>query len=255
MLYNSKNFLALIIICLFSSCYHKEMHYSIDPSYGGVISGTSCYYLANIREYKMPKGISTFPDGGMSKEIRNLFGLFKTDTTTNSTVLVTRLGEISGWPSRYSARIEKSNSFIAIGIVNVTQPDSISGIYLFNLKTEKIEKYSKKGSLPSLSKNGSLIVYCEHNKLVIEDFSTKNKLFSYLLNFEPVFVTWKSDNEIYLFLSNPLRVKVLNFSTGVTSNTGSRFIKNFNQEVDIQKISKMIVGSPEELKNLLDKYH
>jgi hypothetical protein len=134
-------------------------------------------------------------------------------------------------------------------------PDSISGVYLLNLKTEKFEKYAKEGALPALSKNGSLILYCYHNKLVVEDYITRNKLFSYFLNFEPVFVTWKSENEIYLFISNPFRVKVLNISTGVTSNTGERFIKNFDQQVGIQKINNFLKSSPEDLKELLDKYH
>jgi hypothetical protein len=255
MLYNSKNFLALIFLCLLSSCYHKELQYSVDPSYGGAVAGSSCYYLANIREFRMPKGISTIPDGGSAKEVRHLFGLFKTDTLTNSTILVTRIGEVVGWPSRYSSRLEKSSSYIAIGIINVTMPDSISGVYLLNLKTEKLEKYLKEGALPALSKSGTLVLYCHHNKLVVEDYLTRNKLFSYFLNFEPVFVTWKSENEIYLFISNPFRVKVLNISTGVTSNTGERFIKNFDQQVGIHEIHNFMKSSPEDLKELLDKYH
>jgi hypothetical protein len=236
MLYNSKNYLALITLWLLSSCYHKELNYAFDPSYGGVVAGPSCYYLANVREFKMPKGISTFPDGGITKDVRQLFGLFRTDTLTNSTVLISRLGKIVGWPSRYSTRIDKNSSFIAIGIVNVTQADSVSGIYLYSFKSEKLEKYSKKGALPALSKDGLLLAYCINNKLVVDDYSTKTKLFSYLLNFEPVFV--------------------LNISTGRTSDSNLRYIKNFDQEIDIQKINKANGGSAEKSKAILDnKYY
>jgi hypothetical protein len=255
MLYNSKFYLVLIILWLLTSCYHKELHYAFDPSYGGVVAGPSCYYLANVREFKMPKGISTIPDGGMSKDVRQLFGLFKTDTLTNSTVLISRLGKIVGWPSRYSTRIDKNSSFIAIGIINVTQADSVSGIYLYSFKSEKLEKYSKKGALPALSKDGLYLAYCINNKLVVDDYSTKTKLFSYLLNFEPVFVTWKSADEIYLFISNPFRVKVLDLSTGRTSDSNLRYIKNFDQEFDIHKINKAIGGSAEISKAILDKYY
>ncbi len=203
----------------------------------------------------MPKGIRRCPDGVIPRDIRHLFGLFKTDTLTNSTILVTRLGAVVGWPSKYSTRMDKNSSSIAIGIVNVTQPDSINGIYLYSLKRDQLEKYSRAGAFPSLSSNGTQIAYCIKNKLVIDDFTSKTTLFSYLLNFDPVFVTWKSDIEIYLFLSNPFSVKVLNFSTGKTSDTDLKYIKNYDQGIDLEKISKIFNGADLESKVLLDKYH
>ena len=255
MFYNRKNLIGIIILSTFFSCYHKELQYSFDTSCGGVIAGTSCYYLANVREFQMPKGISTFPDGGMSKDVRHLFGLFRTDTLTSSTLLLTRLGEVIGWPSRYATRMEKSGLYIAIGIVNVTQADSVGGIYLYNIKSDKLEKYSKETALPSLSKNGTLMTYCIKNRLVVDDYYSKTTLLSYLLNDEPVFVTWKSDDEIYLFLSNPFRVRILNISTGKTTDTNLKYIKDFDQEVDIQKISKIFNGSAEESKTILDNHY
>ena len=137
--------------------------------------------------------------------------------------------------------------------MNLTQADSISSIYLYNLKRDKIEKYSREGALPALSKNGTFMAYCIKNRLVVDDYSSKTKLFSYLLNFDPVFVTWKSEKEIYLFLSNPFSVKVLDFTTGKTYDTDLKFIENFDQEVDIEKISKIFNGSTPESKSILDK--
>ena len=203
--------------------------------------------------FKNQKALVPFLMAGMSKDVRQLFGLFRTDTLTSSNILVTKLGNVVGWPSRYSTRVGKNPWYIAIGIMNVTQPDSIDGIYLYNFKNEKLEKYSKVGALPSLSGSGSLMAYCIHNKLVIDDYESKNTLFSYLLNFEPVFVTWKSDNEIYIFFSNPFRVKVLNIKTGLTSDSRLKYIKNFDQEVGIERISKIFKGSPKGLKEILDK--
>jgi len=217
------------------------------------VVGSSQYYLANIREFKKPKGISTFPDGGMPKEIRHLFGLFKTDSFTNSTILVTKMGDVVGWPSKYSTRMDHSSSYIAIGIMNVTQPDSASGIYLYNLKNEKFEKFSKTGALPALSKNGKLLAYCIHNKLIVNDFLSKNTLFSYLLNFEPVFVTWKSDDEIYIFFPNPFRVKILNISTGRIIDSSTRYLKNFDQELGIDEINNHYNDSAKDFKVILDK--
>lgn len=255
MFYNSKNLLLVIFLSILSSCFHKDLQYSFDPSYGGVVAGTSCYYIANVREFQKPMGISKFPDGGMSKNVRQLFGLFKTDTLSSSTILVTRIGEVVGWPSRYSTRMDYNGSHIAIGIVNVTQADSINGIYLYYFKSEKFEKYSDEGSLPALSKNGSLIAYCIKNRLVVDDYVSNNTLFSYILNIEPVFVTWKSDDEVYLFHSNPFSVKIINFSTGITSETELKYIKNFDQIIDISKIHKIFSGSALESKAILDEYY
>jgi len=255
MLYKKNFFTTIVALCFLSSCYHKELHYSFDASYGGVNAGTSCYYLAQINEFQLPKGISNFSDGRISRDVRQLFGLFKTDTLTNSTILVSRIGGVTGWPSGYSTRLDKKDSYIAIGIVNTTQPDSINGIYLYNIKSSKLEKYSKESAFPSLSQNGSLMVYCIINRLVIDNYSSKTTLFSYLLNFEPVFVTWKSDDELYLFLSNPFSVKVLNISTGKTSDSDLKYIKNLDQEVNVTQINRIFKSEQEQLKILLDKYY
>jgi hypothetical protein len=255
MLYNRFFYIAIIALGSLNSCYHKELHYSFDASYGGVNSGASCYYLAHIREFQRPKGITTFPDGGLSRDVRQLFGLFKTDTLSNSTILIAGLGNVVGWPSSYSTRLVKNDSHIAIGIVNVTQPDSISGIYLYNISTGKLEKYSKQSALPTLSQNGSLMAYCVINRLVIDDYSSRTTLYSYLLNFEPVFVSWKSDNELYLFLSNPFSVKVLNTATGKTTDSDLKYIKNYDQAVDITTILRVFRGSKLEPREILDKYY
>ncbi len=256
MLYNRVLCIAIIFLGTLNSCYHRELHYSFETSYGGVISGSSCYYLAHVREFQMPKGISTLPDGGMSRDIRQLFGLFKTDTLSSSTILVTRLGDVVGWPSRYSTRLDNNTSYYsAIGIENITQADSLNGIYLYGLKSGKLEKYSKEVALPALSSTGSLIAYCVKNKLVVEDYSSKTKLFSYLLNFVPVFVTWRNDQEICIYFSDPFRVKILNISTGQVSNSSLKYIKNFDQEVDIDQISRIFKATPAQSKEILDRYY
>ena len=238
-----------------SSCYHKELSYSFFPSYGGVTVGSSQYFLAQAREFQRPKGISTFPDGGMTKDVRCMFGLFKTDTITNSTILVARLGNTIGWPSRYATRITKNDSYIAFGIANVTKADSANGIYLYNLKKGIIERYSNQGALPSLLPQGSLLTYCIVNRLVVEDFSTKTLLYSYLLNFNPIFASWKSENEIYLFLSDPFRVKFLNISTGKITDSDLKYIRNYDQELDITQINKFFKGNTQISKELLDNYY
>jgi hypothetical protein len=255
MLYNRVFIIAIVLLTTLNSCFHKELNYSYEPSQGGVISGSSCFYLAQLREFQKPKGISTFPDGGMSRDVRQLFGLFKTDTLTSSTILVTRLGSVVGWPVRYSTRIEKNFYYIAIGIVNINFPDSINGIYLYSIKTGNLEKYSKEGALPSLTESGTLIAYCVKNRLVVDDCPTKTTLFSYLLNYEPVFVKWKNDKEILLFLSNPFRVNVLNISTGKTSETDLNYLKNYDQEIEITQINRILQPTSEKTKTLLDKYH
>lgn len=253
MTYRRIVFFAFITLETLSSCYHRKLNYSFEPSYGGVISGSTCYYLAQVREFQMPKGISTLPDGGISRDVRQLFGLFKTDTLSNSTVLITRLGNVMGWPSRYSTRLERNNSLIAIGIENITQPDSVSGIYLYNLKSGKLIKYSKEVGLPALSKGSSLIAYCIKNRLVVEDYSTKTKLFSYLLNFVPVFITWENDNEINIYFSDPFRVMVLDINTGRVSESKRKYIKNYDQEIDINKLNRIFKGSVDQPKDILDK--
>jgi len=245
-------FLSLLI---FTSCYHKELFYSFDPSYGGITSGTSYYYLAHVREYKMPKGISTFPDGGMSKDVRQLFGLFKTDSITKSTILLSRLGDVVGWPSRYSTRLDKNSFCIAIGIENITFRDSVNGIYLYDFKSGKLDKYSKEAGLPALFDNSSLMTYCIENKLVVDDIASKTILYSYLLNVAPAFVTWKNDHEILIYFFNPTEVKILNTTTGKVIKSDLKYMKNFDQEIDIGQIKKIVKELTNLSRDILDQYH
>ena len=238
---------------LLGSCYHKEINYSFTTSYGGVVVGSSYYYLAQIREYKMPKGISRFPDGGMSKELRQQFGIYKTDSIDKSTMLVAQMNDVQGWPVRFSSRIEKNNELIAIGLKNINLADSVDGIYFLNLKNGKFERYNHEKALPSLSPLKSEIAYCIGNKLCIDDFETHTALFCYVLNSEPVFVTWKNESEILLYFSNPFNVKILDINDGKVRQTDLKYISNFGQELNATQINNLIRESKPDLKKILDK--
>lgn len=252
---NKSSFIVLVFsVWILHSCYHKELQYSFTTSYGGVLSGSSEYYLAELKEFQNPKGISKFPDGGRSKMTKQLFGLYKTDTLANSTILVAKLGNVSGWPSRYSTRMEKNQEYIAIGIINVTTIDSVSGIYLYDLKKNTLQKYSSSSALPSISKYTSQLVYCIENRLIIEDYQTKTTLRSYLLNESPAFVNWKNENEIFLFYSKPFTVDILSLETGKIYKTDLDYITNYDQELNTTQLSKNIQFTQESLKEITKNY-
>lgn len=234
-------FLCLIFSLLLTSCYTRELYYSFEPSHGGVTVGSSYFYLAQVREYRMPKGISRFPDGGMSRETRQVFGLFKTDSVENSTKLVYQLPDVYGWPVRYSTRIDKNDSFLVFGVFNVSFPDSIDGIYLYNMKNNTCRRYSKSKTLPAISEFNQL-AYSIENRLSIDDIDG-TQLFSYVLNSKPVFVDWKTDDEIYIYLSNPNSVKMLKLSTGRTTNTELEYAPNYAQEKSKSQILKVVKTS------------
>lgn len=247
---------ALYILCsmfvfgiLLTSCYTRELYYSFEPSHGGVTVGTSYYYLAQIREHRMPKGISRFPDGGMSKETRQVFGLFCTDSVANKTTLVFQMSNIYGWPVRYSTRFDKNETFIVFGISNVSFPDSIDGIYLFSLKNSDLRRFSNSKALPSISEINQ-IAYCVENKLSIDDLDGTN-LFSYILNDKPVFVDWKDSDEIYVFNTNPIRVHIINISLGKTILTDKEYPRNYGQENSKSDILRVVKTTNPDLKGFL----
>lgn len=106
-----------IVLCLLlSSCYTRETcTIPLSLSHGGVVVGFSYYYLAQVREFRKPKLLgAALPDGGMSKETRQVFGLFRTDSLANTTQLVYQMPDIYGWPVRYSTRIDKNDSFYSV---------------------------------------------------------------------------------------------------------------------------------------------
>ncbi len=242
-------FVSVVLGLLLSSCYTRELYYSFEPSHGGVTVGSSYYYLAQVREYRMPKGISRFPDGGMSKVTRQVFGLFKTDSLENSTKLVYKLPDVYGWPVRYSTRIDENDSFVVFGIVNVSFPDSLDGIYLYNLKNKSFSRYSKSKALPSISEFNQ-IAYCIDNKLSVDDIDG-TQLFSYILNSIPAFVDWNTNDEIYIYFSNPNSAQMLQLSTGKTSSTDFNCISNYAQEKSKSQILKVIKTSNPDLRELL----
>ena len=237
---------------MLNSCYHRELVYSFEKSSGGVMIGSSCYYLAQIREYRNPKGISRFPDGGQTKEIRQIFGLFKTDSISKSTVLAARLGNVYGWPIRYKTRIEKDNANIAIGIVNINLPDSINGIYLFNLYSGRMLKYTDEEALPSILEKDSRIAYCSNKILSVENYINKISVARYPLDITPVYVNWKNENEIFLFYSDPFRVKVFDLKSGTIISSDVEYIANYNQEIGVSEINRMVEKTSPDLRKLLD---
>ncbi len=244
--------LVVINMLMLSSCYYREQVYSFNRSTGGVYAGSSCYYLAQVKEYRNPKGISRFPDGGQIKVIRQLFSLFRTDTISNTTEVAAILGDVKGWPSRYKSRLEENGTDIVIGIANISFPDSVNGIYLFNLKTGRVLKYSGAGVLPALSRTGTRLAYCKDTMLFIEDYSDKSLLGRYPLDVEPVFITWGNENEILLFCSDPYRVMVLDLKNDALNKSGMDYIPNYDQEVGATEIRKIIERSSPDLKKILD---
>ena len=241
-----------IIMLMLNSCYYRELVYSFDRSTGGVYAGSSCYYLARVREYRNPKGISRFPDGGQVKVLRQLFGLFRTDTLSNRTEMAVKLTDVKGWPSRYKTRLEENGTVIAVGILNISFPDSVNGIYLYNLVSGRILKYSGEGDMPTLSKSGTRIAYCNDSIVFIEDYSDKALIARYHLDVDPVFITWGNDDEIYLFCYNPFRVMVLDLNTGSVNQSELEYIRNYDQEVGATEIRKIVERSSPDIKRFLD---
>ncbi len=244
----------ILIILATYSCYHKELQYSFTPSKGGVSVGNTLIYLAEAKEFQTPKGISRFPDGGQSRVNKEMFGLFKTDTSTSTTVLIARLDNVSGWPSRYSTRLEKNLDYVAVGIINVTMKDSVNGIYLYNIKKGELQKYSNLGALPTLSADGYKMAYCNENKLIIEDIKFKTLLVSYLLNAKPAFLSWKNDSEILIFYSAPFSVELLNINTGKIIKTDLKYQPNYSQEFNATQINNIVRIQDNSIRELLSNH-
>jgi hypothetical protein len=237
---------------MLSSCYQRELVRSFEESSGGVMVGSSCYYLAQLREYRNPKGISRFPDGGQAKEIRQIFGLFKTDSISKKTILAARLGDVYGWPVRYKTRLEKNNSDIAIGIVNINLPDAINGIYLYNFDSGRIIKYSVFEALPALSETGTKIAFCSNKLVYVEDYSEKIQVATYPVDTVPVFISWGDENKILLFCSDPFRVMELNLKTGKIDSSDMKYISNYKQELGAADIKNIVTITTSELRKLID---
>jgi hypothetical protein len=246
--------LILILTMILSSCYYRELVYSFNRSGGGVYEDNSCYYLAQVKEFRRPKGISRFPDGGTIKELRQLFGFFRTDTLADSTEVVAVIRDLRGWPSRFKTRIENNGTDITIGIANISFPDSVNGIYFYNLKSERFYKYSEKGVFPTLSKTGTRIAYCKDTILSVENYSDRSLISTYTLDTEPVYICWEDENIILLFCSDPFRVMELDLNSGKVNSTDMEYIRNYNQEAGIMEINRLTDRSSPDLKMLLDKY-
>jgi hypothetical protein len=208
----------LILLVLFLSlaaCYHKEVCYSFTPSNGGVRVEGSVYYLAQAREYRLSK----FPSG-IAKELRQVFGLFRTDTANCTTTIAARLVDICAFESCYKSHLEHGDSFIAFGVYNVAYPDSVDGVYLFNLKRNSLTRVARVKSLPTMLPNGSLIAYFSGNRLIIDEVATRTTLLSYLLTSTPDFVSWKDAKTLLLCYPGAQAVLTLNLETGRIADTG-----------------------------------
>lgn len=243
----------ITLIAMLNSCYYRELQYSFERSGGAVIAGSSCYYLGQVKEFRRPKGISRFPDGGQIKEIRKIFGFFLTDTISNTTIIAAKLPPVRGWPSWFKTRLEKNETDIVIGIANIITHDSVNGIYLYNIKSGKLTKYSEDGVLPAISETTTLLSYCIDSTLYIEDYSGRSLVSKYYLDVDPVFVTWVGDAAILLFCHDPFRVMELDLNTGIVVDSDMEYIRNYDQELNATEIRKIVEKSTPDLKEILDQ--
>ncbi len=229
----------LILPVLFlslASCYQKEVCYSFTPLKGGVRVEGSVYYLAQAREYRLSK----FPSG-IAKEQRQVFGLFRTDTAERSTTVAAQLADICAFESCYKSHLEHGDSFIAFGVYNVAYPDSVDGVYLFNLKRNSLTRITRAKSLPSMLPNGSLIAYFSGNRLIIDEVATRTTLVSYLLTRAPDLVSWKDAKTLLLCYPDAQTVQTLNLETGRIADTGQS-TPCLRDEVDADLLGRISTG-------------
>ena len=234
------------------SCYNKTVEYSIETSYGGTVSGPFYYYMAEIKEYRSPKGISRFPDGGMSKILRKQFGIYRTDTINLKTSTVALFPQVSGWPSGYTTRMDSNDSCIVVGIYNLTAPDATDGIYLISTENGAIRKYNNLRAFPAFSPVQSEMAYCIGNNLIIDNYEKDSTILSFKLKSEPVFIEWNSENLILLFCSEPFRTEEIDIKHGMIRDSKLKYVSNYAQELDAGQIRKMIKISKPDFKEMLD---
>jgi hypothetical protein len=237
----------LLILMILPSCYQKEIHTSFKPSDGGAMEGTNLYFLAQAREYRLPKGISRFPDGGRARELRQVFGLYVTDTLSGSTGLLYRLPDIQRWPAGYSTRLEAKSGLVVFGIRELSPPSVTgtpayagNGIYLHTPATGVTGKITVTPALPTLANGGGAIAWFENDTLTTLERSTgQYSVFPVKAN--PAFIRWENPEYLLFYRRDTAQTLVFSFKDSELRTSQEPYLTHYGQAVKRSVILKAIL--------------
>lgn len=208
--------LSLTFIFLISSC-HKDYIY-ISNEFGNTSvynkSKNEVVFYKFIHVAKPPKSF------GKSKTIFKKTAVYTYNIETKKLSQIHNFGELPTTKDNWIQGLSFQNDFLAFSIRPVSNwvyhkeyENALSGIFLYDLEKNSIQKIHSKGFNPSLSPDETKILYftkeAEISLLSEEKISTKeSKLVSDSLNHFTTFI-WKDDYHVFLREPQELSWKLL----------------------------------------------
>ncbi len=236
MMTGSRRFMAALSLLggLFSlacCCYERKITKIVEYSNGAWNDdGSRFIFMQWERDFRMPKGLARFPDGGIPKYLRDECFVCVYDRAGKS---IRKIGTAVGKPRGYppAARFSWKGARAVYKIWNAHEAEnSQNPIMLIDMESYAQQKIIDQGEKPELSPDASRVAYIKGNALYIFDIPGRASVKAIEpSSLELVFTMWNDERAIDLHVreAGSFAVYSLDIAQGRMSKSRKPYLKNF----------------------------
>lgn len=215
-------------------CYERKITKIVEYSAGAWNdNGSRFIFMQWERDFRAPRGLARFPDGGIPKYLRDECFVCVYDKDSGS---IQKIGTAVGKPRGYPPEVRFSwkgtravyKIWNAYDVENARNP-----IMLIDMDSYTQREILREGEKPELSPDASRVAYIKGNALYIFDIAGRAGIKVMEPPFlELIYTMWNDERTIDLYVRESGRFAVysLDIAQGRLSKSRKPYLKNFGNK-------------------------
>jgi hypothetical protein len=234
--------LFLIIGFSVNGCYHNHINQWAKYNGGIYLPDSQYVVFRNIKFFRKAKGLTAFPDGGISKTLYTNTSLYRVDLDAGCAYRLHDFSETEEYFHFPGAHISYRDSFLLYSS-SAYSDGPYYGIYLLNLRNNFRQRVSDKGGRAVLSTDAKKIAYLYKGHVFIYDIKTEGlTAIRFPKNSEAVYIKYFGDT-LCLFTNREGNWRYDREEQGFVSTDIGKREKNYGQDPIPYKRLKAIPDS------------
>lgn len=187
-----------------SACYHAQINSWVKYKGGVYLPDSQYVVFRNVKFHRKAKGLTAFPDGGISKQLYSNTSLYRVNLKTKKLNCLHDFDEtgeksfFSGTHLSYQDSVLLYSSYKTVYSGGQAKDIGL-GIYRLNLRNNFRQKVSDKGRRAVLSTDAQTIAFLYKGHVFVYDINTKTQTaIGFPNNIEPAYIKYFGDT-LYLF--------------------------------------------------------
>lgn len=212
-------------------CYERKITKIVEYSAGAWNdNGSRFIFMQWERDFRMPRGLARFPDGGIPKYLRDeCFVCVYNKDSRSIQKIGTAVGKPRGYPP--AARFSWKGARAVYKIWNAHEVENAQNpIMLIDMDSFEQSEIIREGEKPELSPDASRVAYIKGNALCVFDMSRReSKKLMDPAPLELVFTMWTKERTMDLHVRDRGKFSVysLDIPKGALNKSGKPYLKNF----------------------------